>query len=228
MLYLIEDRKFIKIGYAKNIENRLEQYKLHNCYFKLVYTKPGNLHDERAIHKLCEKYRYYHEWYHNRKKVKEIFLNYTSTEIDQWNKTKSLIDLIGNKIINSYETNNNYIPFKLFLNELQEEHCLDIEYIRSHLGDYSTSNIDDCVEQYQDVWDNIYTILTHWRILPKNYKLTINKTIYIENNHYNNEEYHEYLEKVKHEISLIKPKKNIFSNIGVNLSKIHYKSKYSF
>lgn len=58
MLYLIKDRDYIKIGYTQDITSRWKNYKLHNCYVELLYTKPGSRIDEKEIHALCNKYLY--------------------------------------------------------------------------------------------------------------------------------------------------------------------------
>lgn len=58
MIYLIEDRDYLKIGYTRNLKNRLEAYELHNCYAKLLATKEGTLEDEKNLHALCKKYCY--------------------------------------------------------------------------------------------------------------------------------------------------------------------------
>ena len=46
MLYLIEDRDYLKIGYTKDIDSRWKNYQLHNCYAKLISTKEGSRMDE--------------------------------------------------------------------------------------------------------------------------------------------------------------------------------------
>lgn len=61
MIYLIEDRDYLKIGYTKNIVDRLTTFELHNCYAKLLIVKEGTLKDEEALHKLCKEYKYKRE-----------------------------------------------------------------------------------------------------------------------------------------------------------------------
>lgn len=58
MLYLIEDRDYLKIGYAGNIQNRMNNYKVENLYVKLIDIKLGTTIDEHNLHKLCETYHY--------------------------------------------------------------------------------------------------------------------------------------------------------------------------
>lgn len=61
MLYLIKDRDYVKIGFTKDIEDRIKTYKTHNMYFELIDTKPGTKKDETALHDLCKKYQYQSE-----------------------------------------------------------------------------------------------------------------------------------------------------------------------
>lgn len=73
MLYLIEDRDYLKIGYTKDIDSRWKNYQLHNCYAKLITTKEGSRVEEARLHELCKPYLYKGEWYHNRQEVFDIF-----------------------------------------------------------------------------------------------------------------------------------------------------------
>lgn len=82
MLYLIEDRDYVKIGYSRNVDERIKQYRTCNCYVQLIGTKPGTLKDEKALHKICEPYQYSTEWFHNVTEVKEAFWNYQSGTIE--------------------------------------------------------------------------------------------------------------------------------------------------
>lgn len=56
MLYLIEDRDYLKIGYANNVEERMKTYRTHTLYTKLLDTKKGSKIDETRLHQLCEPY----------------------------------------------------------------------------------------------------------------------------------------------------------------------------
>lgn len=76
MLYLIEDRDFLKIGYTANLESRMKTYKTHNPHVVLLSSKDGNRVDEKKLHSLCKEYLYDTEWFYNNDKVKEIFKTY--------------------------------------------------------------------------------------------------------------------------------------------------------
>ena len=78
MIYLIEDRDVLKIGYASNISEREKAYKTHNYYARIISSKSGTKEDEKELHKLCEKWSIEREWFHNVPEVKKIFEDYSS------------------------------------------------------------------------------------------------------------------------------------------------------
>lgn len=78
MLYLIEDRDYLKIGYTNNLVDREKAYKLYNCYAKLLSIKDGVIENERDLHNLCKPWHYQGEWFYNTPEVKQIFEKYDS------------------------------------------------------------------------------------------------------------------------------------------------------
>lgn len=54
MIYLIEDRDYLKIGYAEDVDKRIKQYKTYSLYPKLLTYKIGSMEDERNLHQLCD------------------------------------------------------------------------------------------------------------------------------------------------------------------------------
>lgn len=80
MLYLIEDRDYLKIGYAKSIKQRLSNYITENVYAKLIDYKEGDLIDERSLHLLCHDYKYRGEWFINCDEVKNIWKSYDNNK----------------------------------------------------------------------------------------------------------------------------------------------------
>lgn len=54
MLYLVEDRDYIKIGFTTNLKQRQSSYKTENCYAKFIDWKPGTRADETKLHELCK------------------------------------------------------------------------------------------------------------------------------------------------------------------------------
>lgn len=79
MIYLIEDRDYVKIGYAEDVDKRFKQYKTYSLYPKLISYKIGSTEDEKKLHKLCEQWHISGEWFQNCKEVKDIFDNYDTT-----------------------------------------------------------------------------------------------------------------------------------------------------
>lgn len=83
MIYLIEDRDVLKIGYANILSERERAYRTHNYYAKIISYKSGTKEDEKILHKLCEKWLIEREWFHNVPEVKQIFEEYRAiTEKD--------------------------------------------------------------------------------------------------------------------------------------------------
>ena len=64
MLYLLKSGNYLKIGYAKNIEERMKLYTTHNPDFELLDTAEGTLLDEKELHRICKKWKYRTEWYY--------------------------------------------------------------------------------------------------------------------------------------------------------------------
>ena len=84
MIYLIEDRDYLKIGYAEDVDKRFKQYKTYSLYPKLLTYKIGSTSDERKLHQLCEQWHISGEWFKNCPEVRDIFNNY-NTEFDLLN-----------------------------------------------------------------------------------------------------------------------------------------------
>lgn len=104
MLYLIEDRDYLKIGYSKNLNERLKAYELHNCYAKLIDSKPGTQQDETNIQELCKDYLYKGEWFYNTPKVKQIFQNYCNLNSNEIYQYKSYVTIKALSILKNWNT----------------------------------------------------------------------------------------------------------------------------
>lgn len=89
MLYLIEDRDYLKIGYTNNLEQRFKAYELHNCYARVINVKKGTRADELVLLNLCKDYQYKGEWFFNCSEVKQIFNTFISN-LDQFIKDLSI------------------------------------------------------------------------------------------------------------------------------------------
>lgn len=117
MIYLIEDRDYLKIGYAEDVNKRYKQYKTHSLYPKLINHKIGTKEDERNLHELCKQWFISGEWFHNCKEVKDIFNNYES-KLDLLSIKKTTcynLSLIFYCIKNNLKLSdpNNYILFRI-------------------------------------------------------------------------------------------------------------------
>lgn len=102
MLYLIEDRDYLKIGYTKDINSRWKNYQLHNCYAKLISTKEGSRMDEIKLHDLCKDYSYKGEWYYNCKEVKDIFNAFEEFTQQEINYFKQIVTFRFINIVSCY------------------------------------------------------------------------------------------------------------------------------
>lgn len=67
MLYLIKqegkEQNYLKIGYTKDIDDRLKAYNTHNANFELLETFEGEKDIETYAHKLLNQLKYKGEWY---------------------------------------------------------------------------------------------------------------------------------------------------------------------
>lgn len=58
MIYLIEDRDYLKIGFTKDLEKVLTNFHRSNCHIKLIDWIDGTVEDKKELHKLCLQYYY--------------------------------------------------------------------------------------------------------------------------------------------------------------------------
>ena len=67
MLYLIKEygknnKEYLKIGKADNVNKRIQQYNTNCAEFELIDTFEGSLPEETLLHSLLEKYKIKGEW----------------------------------------------------------------------------------------------------------------------------------------------------------------------
>lgn len=91
MIYLIEDHEYLKIGYAKDVQQRLKGYQTHNLHVKLLSKKVGTRKDENILHELCKEFQYQGEWFYNCQEVKDIFYDYKSVLITELPNIKTAL-----------------------------------------------------------------------------------------------------------------------------------------
>lgn len=100
MLYLVKLDNSYKIGFSKDIHNRIKQIGVTHTEVELISTKFGNKEDEKELHLLCKAFWIKNELFEINKTVEQIFNTYISIHLQ-----KSINNKIGNdrKIIEKYE-----------------------------------------------------------------------------------------------------------------------------
>lgn len=114
MLYLLKSGNYLKIGYAKNIEERMKLYTTHNPDFELLDKAEGTLLDEKELHKICKKWQHRTEWYDYTEEIIEIFKKFTTRKKSDIifkflivNEDGSEVEVVD--IYNEYQDAENYI-----------------------------------------------------------------------------------------------------------------------
>ena len=114
MLYLIKqygkNREFLKIGYSKNIEDRLKQYNTHSAETKLIDTFEGTQKEEAILQSILSKYIIHNEW-----------MEYNDEIINLWKLYKVLYPELKRLYKDKIETlTNQLIQYKKVCDELAE------------------------------------------------------------------------------------------------------------
>lgn len=95
MIYLMEDRDYLKIGYAQ-FKNIIESnYKTYNLYAKIIKTKPGIVKNKQILCELCKPYHISGEWFKNCQEVIDIFEQYNSLADIDFIKYKEFVTKQG-------------------------------------------------------------------------------------------------------------------------------------
>ena len=95
MLYLIKQESknntYYKIGFAKNVSERMKTYDTHNAEFELIDSFEGEIQHENILHEHLKDYKVpnKNEWFYYDNKVLQI-----------WNMYKSLYSEFGTKFQN--------------------------------------------------------------------------------------------------------------------------------
>lgn len=67
MLYLIKqqgkEESYLKIGYTKDIKERIKAYNTHNANFELIEVIEGEKDIETLAHEILLQFKYKGEWY---------------------------------------------------------------------------------------------------------------------------------------------------------------------
>lgn len=127
MIYLIESfmrsgddhpLRCLKIGYAKNVEERMKAYKTYNPSVKLLKTREGDYDLENYLHNYFKRYELsdFNEWFIYSKKIIEEFDSIKITD-DEYIYIRS--EIINKIIPREYEKTFSKIP--ILLCELEKD-----------------------------------------------------------------------------------------------------------
>lgn len=107
MLYLIQDRDYLKIGYSANVDQRKKAYETTNCYAEIIMVK-----DEKTLHELCKQWHYKNEWFYYNDEIIRIFEQYHSDYEERLikleTKTKEIEETLKNINIQLSMFNQNF------------------------------------------------------------------------------------------------------------------------
>lgn len=126
MLYLIKlagkDQILLKIGYTKDLEQRIKTYKTHNPLIELIDTQSGEIKDETILHNQLLNYSFEgsNEWFVENEEIYNV-----------WNSYKSL---------NKKEDENLNLYMKIFKRIFEVVKLINPKqqkYIRAYLGEVS-------------------------------------------------------------------------------------------
>lgn len=92
MLYLIKSGNYLKIGFARDINQRMRGYRTDNPDFELLDVMEGDTEKESYLHTLCQKYHHRNEWFIYNKEIIDIF-----SEEKQVNDIASIEDYINDE-----------------------------------------------------------------------------------------------------------------------------------
>lgn len=80
MIYLLKSGGYYKIGFAENVEKRMEQYNTHNPSYQLIDITSGTRKDEANLHRILQRYKYKGEWYYPFDEVILVWLDYVNSK----------------------------------------------------------------------------------------------------------------------------------------------------
>lgn len=169
MLYLIkeygkENKEYLKIGKADNVDKRMQQYNTNCAEFELIDTFEGSLPEENLLHSFLEKYKVKGEWMEYNEEI--ILLWKLYKEIRP--KVKESILLTGEYIKKEfYDTQIEFYQNKVeeVQNEIKylKEDCLQkLEQLENRTSNFT--------ELYNESTNFIQFIL---KIIPLNYRTQI-------------------------------------------------------
>ena len=101
MLYLIKsqgkEKSLIKIGYTKDLEQRIKTYKIHNPLVEIIDSFEGTMKEEQLLHNILKKYIIYNEWMEYDPKIINTWKTYKILFSELNNLYKDQIEMLKNK-----------------------------------------------------------------------------------------------------------------------------------
>ena len=94
MLYLIQSDKYVKIGYAQDLQQRMKTYQTHNPNLKLLGVREGDIYLEKYYHYIFRNRHIKGEWFDIPDYIVEYLIKHhftiqtTFEEIDNGNFNK--------------------------------------------------------------------------------------------------------------------------------------------
>lgn len=201
MIYLVQSyyndkqnhpRKCLKIGYAKNIEDRMKAYKTYNPSIQLLKTREGEYDLESFLHRYFDKYKLpdFNEWFIYKREIIDKFD--ILDPLDETITREEYLEYIRKEIVT------NIIP------EIYKD-------LRSH--------IPDLLDELKQEFDNNYSM---YSFLYTNFPENECKEIIIrsfkflretENNYFSNCDFStDILDKFPEEVPRQRLKENVFRN----------------
>lgn len=142
MIYLIESENYYKIGYTKDLNQRLKSYNTVNPDYVVLLVEEGEISDETELHNLCKKFHYKLEWFHKNPEIINIWNNYFTEK-----KNNSDVCTINISLLNNPEL---YNLSKAEFNVLSVMWFMASTYYSNH----ALGNRISCDKQFRDIVHN--------------------------------------------------------------------------
>lgn len=162
MLYLIKEygknnKEYLKIGKADNVNKRIQQYNTNCAEFELIDTFEGSIPEESLLHSFLEKYKIKGEW-----------MEYNDEILLLWKLYKEIRPKIKENIITTGE----YIR-KEFYDTQIEYYKNKIEEIEDKIK-YLKDNYLEKVLKFSQLYDESSDLLQFiLKIIPLKYRTQI-------------------------------------------------------
>lgn len=165
MLYLIKEygrnnKEYLKIGKADNVDKRIQQYNTNCADFELIDTFEGSLPEESLLHSFLEKYKVKGEW-----------MEYNEEILLLWKLYKEIRPKIKENILTTgeyirkefYDTQSKYYEEKI------KEYKNEIYELKNYLTKYD--NLEKRINEIPDIYSECLELLKYTlKIIPIEYR----------------------------------------------------------